>query len=280
MRLSTFAQPALFLLFTCSALPQNTLKFLTVNREVVEGRLKSFSKDDTQRELILKKMFGDAGCDAQISELRVPRVKQPDLICILPGESNQQIIVGAHFDHVSAGDGVVDNWSGASLLPSLYEALHSERRHHTFVFVAFSGEEQGELGSAGYVKNMAADDVERTIAMVNMDTLGVGPTAVWASHSEPKLVSALAVIAHALKLPISAVNVDKVGSSDSEQFAKRKIPRITIHSITQETWPILHSARDKLSAIKLDDYYDTYRLIGAYLAYLDQQLGAEKSGSK
>jgi hypothetical protein len=48
---------------------------------------------------------------------------------------------------------------------------------------------------------------------------------------------------------------------------------VTIHSVTQDTLRILHSPRDRFSAIHLDDYYDTYRLISAYLAYLDQVLG-------
>src|SRR6266496_275794 len=259
---------------------QAGLKYVSVKRELVEERLRSFSKDDTERESILKNMFGEAGCGEHISEYPVKHVKQPDLACVLPGENERTIIVGAHFDHVSAGDGVVDNWSGASLLPSLYQGLHSRKPRHTFVFVSFSGEEQGELGSASYVKNMTKEDVEHTLAMVNMDTLGLGTTAVWVSHSDPKLVSALAGVAKVLKLPISAVNVEQVGSTDSEQFARRKIPRITLHSVTPETWTVLHSARDKLSAIKLNEYYDSYRLIGAYLTYLDQALDPEQTNPK
>ncbi|PYX12095.1 MAG: hypothetical protein DMG85_03465, partial [Acidobacteria bacterium] len=66
-----------------------------------------------------------------------------------------------------------------------------------------------------------------------------------------------------------------IGSSDAESFTKRKIPRITIHSLTQETWNarILHTSKDKLSAMRLDDYYQTYRLLAAYVAYLDQVVG-------
>jgi hypothetical protein len=40
--------------------------------------------------------------------------------------------------------------------------------------------------------------------------------------------------------------------------------------VTSDTWPILHSPRDQMSAIRLDDYYDTYLLLRAYLAYLDE----------
>ncbi len=253
------------------------LIFSVMPREIVEGRLKSFSRNDSEREAILKTMFTGAGCSEHISEFQVKHVKQPDLICVLPGESQSTIFVGAHFDHVDAGDGVVDNWSGASLLPSLYEGLKSKPVRHTFVFISFSGEELGELGSEAYVKSMSNDDVARSVAMINLDTLGLGPTAVWLSHADPNLARKLAGVAHALQLPISGVNVERVGSSDSEQFARRKVPRITIHSLTQKTLPILHSSRDKLAAMQLDDYYSSYRLLAAYLVYLDGSL--EQSSS-
>ncbi|HLK31571.1 MAG TPA: M28 family peptidase [Terriglobales bacterium] len=252
------------------------LTFQAVKKEIVEQRLQSFSRDNGQRELILKKMFSDVGCAEHLSEEPVKHVKQPDLICVLPGKSDQAIVVGAHFDHVSLGDGVVDNWSGASLLPTLYEGLRTRPARHTFIFVAFSGEEKGELGSAAYVRSMSKDEVARTLAMINMDTLGLGPTEMWLSHADPYLAVALNAVAKSLQLPLGVVNVDQVGSSDSEQFAKRKIPRITIHSVTQETWPILHSPRDNMRAIRLDDYYHSYRLIQGYLAFLDGALGQKQ----
>ncbi len=69
---------------------------------------------------------------------------------MLPGRSDRVIIVGAHFDRVADGDGVVDNWSGASLLPSLYEAVKLEPRRHTYIFVGFTDGEEGEVGSHFY----------------------------------------------------------------------------------------------------------------------------------
>ena len=41
---------------------------------------------------------------------------------------------------------------------------------------------------------------------------------------------------------------------------------------TQETWPILHSSRDTLQTIHLDNYYYTYNLPAGYLALLDDTL--------
>lgn len=247
-------------------------KYVLFGRDLIETRVKSFSRNDTKREEILKNMFVEAGCGEHISEIAVDRVKQPDLVCVLPGQTDHAIIVGAHFDHVDAGDGVVDNWSGACLLPTLYQGLRTAPRQHTFIFVSFSGEEKGELGSRAYVKNMSNEDVARTSAMVNMDTLGLGPTEVWVSHSDKQLTAAVAAIAQVLKLPISGMNVERVGSTDSEQFAKRNIPRITIHSLTQSTLHILHTPDDNQSALRLDDYYASYHLMAAYLAYIDTML--------
>jgi len=47
--------------------------------------------------------------------------------------------------------------------------------------------------------------------MVNLDTLGLGPTKVWLSRSDKRLTSLLNGLANAMKLPLGAVNVEKVG---------------------------------------------------------------------
>jgi hypothetical protein len=50
----------------------------------------------------------------------------------------------------------------------------------------------------------------------------------------------------------------------------------TVHSLTQEALNagILHSSKDRRSALKGDDYYQTYRLVAAYIAYLERFLSA------
>lgn len=249
-------------------------QFRVLDRQVIEARLEGFSRKNDKREAILKQMFVQSGCkDDKLSEETVSTKLPPNLICVLPGETDEIILVGAHSDHVEAGDGVVDNWSGASLLPSLYYSLSAVSRRHTFVFVGFTAEEKGMLGSDFYAGRLSPEQRARIKAMINMDTLGLGPTEVWATHADRSLLNALDNLAHAMKLPVSVMNVDQVGSSDSESFAKYKIPRITIHSVTQETWPILHSTKDKLDEIKMDDYYASYRLMAGYLAFLDTDLG-------
>lgn len=263
--------------------PTESFRYNPVSREVVEARLGKYAGSNKQREITLKQMFSEAGCDEQhLSEQPVKGSKQPNVICLLPGTSEKVIIVGAHFDYVSAGNGVVDNWSGASLLPSLYEAIKSEPRKHSYIFIGFTDEEVGEVGSAFYVHQMTKAQVAATDAMVNMDTLGLAPTEVWASHSDPRLNHAIASLAKSLQVPVTGVNVEQVGSTDSEQFAQRKIPSITIHSLNQESWNarILHTSKDKFSAMNLDDYYETYRLVAAYVAFLDQFSNAAAATAK
>lgn len=249
-----------------SAADKVQIQRLPVN--VIQQRLADFAGNDSARETTLKRMFSEAGCQS-ISEQPVRGLKQPNVICVVAGQGPETIVVGAHFDHVSAGSGVVDNWSGASLLPSLVQSLNHAPRHHTFVFVGFAGEEQGLIGSDNYVHHLVPEQKSAIQAMVNMDTLGLGPPEVWASHADPKLVALLAGVARELNIPITAVNVDSVGTTDSESFRDKKIPALTLHSLTSQTLGILHSSRDTLSQIKLDDYYRSYELMAAYLAVLD-----------
>jgi len=273
-RLNGLAGLILSLSFSLRA-AANALHYNPVSREVIEARLQGYKGSDQQREAALKQLFAEAGCGNQeLSEQPVKGAKLPNVVCVLPGSSDRTIIVGAHFDHVPAGEGVVDNWSGASLLPSLYQAVKGETRKHTYVFIGFTDEEKGEIGSRFYARQMTKEQVAATDAMVNMDTLGLAPTEVWVSHSDKKLTSALVYVAEQLGSKVAGVDVGRIGSTDSIQFSERKIPSITIHSLTQDSWNarIIHTSKDKLSAMRLDDYYQTYKLLSAYLAFLDQFL--------
>jgi Zn-dependent M28 family amino/carboxypeptidase len=243
-------------------------------RVVVEGHLKSISTRNSEREALIRRWFVEAGCKgANLSEQALDPKLPPNVICVLPGETREVIVVGAHTDKVDEfGDGVVDNWTGAVLLPGLFYSLGAQPRHHTLIFVGFSGEEKGLVGSRYYVDHLTREQRACIEGMVNFDSLGLGPTEVWASHADKALLDALASAAAASKLPVTTMNVDNLGTADSESFARYRIPRITLHSVTPQTWSILHSPYDRLAAIKMNDYYDSYRLIAEYLAYLDDAL--------
>lgn len=249
------------------------VEFVSLPKEVVESRLRGVTKENARRFAVLRKTFEDAGCSGnQLQDQRVKGSKLPNITCTLPGQTEDVILVGAHYDQSLHGDGAVDNWSGASLLPSLYESLRGKERKHTYIFVGFTDEEKGLIGSEHYAARLTKGQASRIRAMINLDCLGLSPTKVWLSRSDRRLAEALNGVAHAMKLELGLVNADQVGRADAESFAKRKIPAITIHSVTQETFPVLHSAKDTLEAVKLDDYYNTYRLLAAYLSYLDGSL--------
>src|ERR1700687_4954056 len=258
------------------------IHFLLQTREAVEDRLKSFSTKNSEREALIRKWFAESGCKAaNLSEQALDRKLPPNVICVLPGETQQVILVGAHTDKVdNVGDGVVDNWTGAVLLTALLDSLGGQLRHHTLIFVGFSGEEKGLVGSQYYADHLTNAQRAHIEGMVNFDSLGLGPTGVWASHADKALLDALAFVAAASKLPVTAMNVPEGATADSESFGRYRIPRITLHSVTAKSWPILHSPSDKLAAIKMNDYYESYKLIAAYVAYLDDALkpaGSAKS---
>ena len=249
------------------------VRFFPVNKDIVEAHLKDAPSKNEDRKVRLEELFQDAGCkDENLANQKVNGSRLPNVICTLSGPSESVIIVGAHFDNQGAGSGIVDNWSGASLLPHLYQSLSKERRHHVFRFIGFTDEEKGLVGSRFYAERLKKEEITNVKAMINLDTLGLGPAELWLNRGDKALANLFFGVAGALELPRIAMNVEQVGSTDSESFRQLKIPSLTVHSITQRTLPILHSPADKLSAINLDDYYQSYRLLTAYLIVLDQQI--------
>jgi hypothetical protein len=239
-----------------------TLQFTPATRESVEKRLQQAHAGD--RAATLRAIFEQAGCKGdQLQNLEVKKY-DPNVVCVLKGETDNVIVAGAHFD----GKGVVDNWSGASLLPSLFESLSKTPRKHTYVFVGFSGKGNGAEGAQAYVKGLSDEERSRIKAEVNLEALGLSPTKVSVEGSDKKLTGMLAAVANALKAPILAANLPEK-NDNARAFAKEKIATISVHSLTQENQKLLEYGQDNLAAVHMDEYYETYRLLCAYMAYLD-----------
>jgi hypothetical protein len=255
----------------CIVAQEANVRFTQVSRETIDSRLRRFAGNNDKRQANLETMFMEAGCDGErLTEQPIKGRKQKNLVCTLQGDTEAIFIVGAHFDfHEEYGEGVVDNWSGASLLPSLFESLKSQGLKHTFRFIGFAEEEKGLIGSAFYTKQLKPEEIEKIRVMIDLDSLGLGPTKIWLTHSDERMAAALKGVANALNLPLEVVNADQVGDEDSTPFRRLHIPTVMLHSITQQTVSILHSPNDNIGRIHFSDYYDSYRLIAAYLAYLD-----------
>jgi Iap family predicted aminopeptidase len=262
------------LLFVSAAWPDGVpvrIQITEIKPEIVQARLESVSRKISERRATLESLFRETGCDAdRLSEKEIPHLKDANIVCTMPGTDAATIVVGAHYDLADKGTGAVDDWSGAALLPSLYQSLKAEPRRHTFVFIAFAGEEAGLRGSGAYVKQLSRDELKRVSAMVNLECLGTTTPKVWASRADKKLLELYVRVAAAIGVKPEASNVDNVGDDDSHSFLLANIPVLTIHSVTQDTLKILHSPADKLSAIHPAEYYAAYRLAANYLAALDQ----------
>ena len=260
-------------LLCISSVSGERLIFTLVPQAKVEQRFSSGPQKNKDRMEQMVKLFESAGCTGENLQLqRVSGEKLSNVICIKPGASESRIVIGAHFDCIEKGRGVIDNWSGASMLPSLFESLNQVTRQHTLVFVAFSDEEKGLIGSHHFVSKLKREDREQIRAMINLDSLGTGPTKVEVVRGDKELINAIGMVAGSLKLPLAAVNLHQVGRSDSDSFQDAKIPALSVHSLTADTFKVLHNSRDNWDAVKMEDYYLSYRLMTALVAYLDQTL--------
>ena len=130
-----------------------------------------------------------AGITLSLS-INVQRIETPsfNVVGILPGTDpklkNEAIVIGAHYDHLGRGGegslapregeihhGADDNASGTAGMLELARIFSAQKPRRTIVFIAFSGEEEGLIGSNYYV-NHPVVPLANTVAMINMDMIG------------------------------------------------------------------------------------------------------------
>jgi Zn-dependent M28 family amino/carboxypeptidase len=125
-----------------------------------------------------------------VAHLGLPATATRNVVAVLPGRSpslsGQVVIIGAHYDHLGLGgpnaldpdstgavhNGADDNGSGTVALIEIARRLAGTRPGRTIVFVAFSGEELGVLGSSHYAKNPTPFPMDSVYAMINLDMVG------------------------------------------------------------------------------------------------------------
>ena len=124
--------------------------------------------------------------------VNVKRIESPshNVVGILPGSDpklkDEAIVIGAHYDHLGRGGqgslapregeihhGADDNASGTAGLLELARMFSTQRPkpRRTIVFIAFSGEEEGLIGSS-YYANHPVVPLANTVAMINLDMVG------------------------------------------------------------------------------------------------------------
>lgn len=256
---------AIFILGLCGFCAAQKIRFSPASKAEILQRTKNTPPTNQQRARQLQSWFRQAGCGAYLSEQQVSGSDAPNIICRLPGSSNEAIIIGAHYDRANSAGRPMENWASALLLPSLYECLRARHRHHTIIFVAFADNGNDVAGAQTYADSLTGAELSRVDAMINLDALGLSPTKIWSAHSDKELVKDLVNMVYILKLPASQVDIAAAGKTDSEPFLSRNIPQITIHSITQA-----NLVDGMATPFRPGNYYDSYRLICGYVAYLDE----------
>jgi Iap family predicted aminopeptidase len=262
---------------TKTATSQTTLKLVPTSELL--GELKAAPKPNTQRQNKLLALFRQAGARPadirlqQVWPLQNRRNSDPvlnNIIVTKKGTTPSVIVVGAHFDKVAPGSGIIDNWSGAAMLANLYQTLRPLQTRHTFQFVGFAYEEQGTLGSRDFLVPLLNSERRRIKAMVNFECLGVDRPFLWTNGSHDKLEDFARSVATANKLPLLSHEVPNV-SSDSAPFARYGIPVIGFDGLAVEKLRLIHSERDQFSAINATRYSDTYKLLTQFLIALDKR---------
>jgi len=159
----------------------------------------------------------------------------------------EYVIIGAHYDHLGMGGpgsssrtpdtvavhyGADDNASGVALMIELAERLAAmkQRPARSILFVAFSGEEMGLLGSKHFVENSGISPAAVNL-MINLDMVGRMKEGNGLQVAGIGTAAGLrdTVLAYADTTALSlAFTSEGYGPSDHSAFYGRNIPVLSI----------------------------------------------------
>jgi hypothetical protein len=143
----------------------------------------SGSEEEAETAEYIREAFAEIGYEADVQPFTAlgeddgEEIQSANVVTVKEGDSQQQIVVGAHYDSSDESLGADDNASGVAVLLEAAELVADESTPYTIVFIAFGGEEAGILGSTAYVGEMDADEIENTILFINMDSIVAGDIA-------------------------------------------------------------------------------------------------------
>jgi aminopeptidase YwaD len=120
--------------------------------------------------------FKDMGLAVRYHNYTDDRVSGSNIEATLYGSDSTNIfIICGHYDSVLAGPGADDDGSGVAAVLAAAEIMRNYEFGHTVRFVAFSGEEQGLIGSRHYAED-AYNSNDSIVAVLNADMIGFAPS--------------------------------------------------------------------------------------------------------
>lgn len=215
--------------------------------------------------------FRESGNDSLITGTNV--------VGYLDNKASNTIVIGAHYDHLGMGgegslyregaaihNGADDNASGVAVMLQLTQKLQAETyKGNNYLFIAFSGEEMGLLGSNYFTKN-ATIPLSQINYMINMDMVGrlneEKALAVHGIGTSPLWNQTVFAANTSFKL---AEHESGVGPSDHTSFYLNDIPVLHLFTGQHDDYHKPGDDSEKLN-------YDGMRMIQDYILSIIAEL--------
>ena len=203
--------------------------------------------------------------------LRSEKVEVKNVMGMIKGNElpDEYVVIGAHYDHIgqsrpndpakdSIFNGADDNASGTTGILLSAEALVNapSRPKRSIVFVGFSGEEKGLLGSKAFADNPPLP-MKNCVAMLNMDMIGrsVNDTLYIGGNTRCKELADLnaevnRTVFDADTLHLAYTIEQYFFRSDQASFAMKRIPVLFYYTGEHEDY---HKVSDEISKLNLDN---------------------------
>lgn len=215
--------------------------------------------------------------------IETTRATVNNVLAWLPGQTDEYVIIGAHYDHLGRGNfdslapsqvgqihpGADDNASGTAGVLELARLLAPQRGklRRSILFMNFAGEELGLLGSAEWVKD-PTKPLAKAVAMINMDMIGrIKDDKVYiggvGTGSTFKAVLEQAQKDTPFKIEYSAGGYS---SSDHTSFVSKKIPVLFFFSGLHSDYHKPSDTWDKINATSATRLLDMVESVAVQLA--------------
>ncbi|MBP6456523.1 MAG: M28 family peptidase [Chitinophagaceae bacterium] len=181
---------------------------------------------------------------------------------ILPNDSF--IVFTAHYDHLgkmgnAIFPGASDNASGVSMLLMLSNYFSKNKLNYPVVFILFSGEEAGLLGSNYFVNNPTFD-IQKIKLLLNIDIMGSAENGIVVVNGSeyPQYFDKIKSINEEKKYTPEVRIRGKAKNSDHYYFSEKNIPALFIYSNGGPGF--YHDVFDKANSLTLQNYMQVYQL--------------------
>lgn len=180
----------------------------------------------------------------------------------LPGETDEWIVMTAHYDSVPLSRGAYDNMSGSVGLLGVLEALKDKKHRYGVRFVFCGSEERGLLGSKAYVE-AHEEELSKIALNINLDMIGtIMGKFIACVSAEEKLVHFITYFAQMRGWGIIARQ--GVYSSDSTPFADKGVPSLSFARLASGTIAPIHNRYDTMEVLSMERMQEDIAFIAAF----------------